>query len=146
MLHGLGDLIEPTHGRAIGVSEGHVFSVGEEVLHRLGVSPQELPLRSEILLDQFVNIIYSVNNHSLHRRSSLRSFPTRLYRTFARKRETGCHASVRVGSRSHHWLCLVPHIGCHVLQWDGLLGGISPAGLSSLQQHQRPPGEEVGGV
>ena len=32
-----------------------------------------------------------------------------LYRTFARKRETGHHASIRIGSRSHHWLCLVPH-------------------------------------
>jgi hypothetical protein len=51
MLHGLTDLIEPTHGRAIGVSEGHVFCVGEEVLHRLGVSSQELPLSSVILLD-----------------------------------------------------------------------------------------------
>src|SRR5215216_5315630 len=100
MLYGLGDLIPPTHGRAIGVSDGHVFSVGEEVLHRLGVSSQELPLRSIILLDQFVDIIYSGHNHSFHRRpSSLRSFPTGLYRTFARKRETGHHASVHVGSR-----------------------------------------------
>jgi hypothetical protein len=51
MLYGLGDLIPPTHGRTIGVSEGHVFCVGEEVLHRLGVALQELPLRSIILLD-----------------------------------------------------------------------------------------------
>src|SRR5215208_2114606 len=110
MLYGLGDLIPPTHGRAIGVSEGYVFSVGEEVLHRLGVAYQKLPLRSIILLDSFVNIIDSGHNHSVHRRpSSLGSFPTGLYRTFVRKRETGHHASVRVGSRSHHWLCLVPH-------------------------------------
>jgi len=51
MLYALGDLLPPPHGRAIGVSEGHVFSVGEDILHRLGVSSQELPLRSEILLD-----------------------------------------------------------------------------------------------
>jgi hypothetical protein len=51
MIHGLSDLLPPTHGRAIGVSEGHVFCVGEEVLNRLGVASQELPLRSEILLD-----------------------------------------------------------------------------------------------
>jgi hypothetical protein len=51
MIHGFGDLIEPTNGRAIGVSEGHVFCVGEVVLHRLGVASQELPLRSVILLD-----------------------------------------------------------------------------------------------
>src|SRR5919107_5140229 len=110
MLYALGDLIEPTHGRAIGVSEAHVFSVGEELLHRLGVSSQEFPLSSIISLDQFVSIIYSGHNHSFHPRSSLRSFPTGLYRAFARKQETGHHASfVRVGSRSHHWLCLVPH-------------------------------------
>src|SRR5215208_3239274 len=79
MLYGLGDLIPPTHGRAIGVSEGHVFSVGEEVLHRLGVAYQKLPLRSIILLDSFVNIIDSGHNHSVHRRpSSLCSFPTGL--------------------------------------------------------------------
>jgi len=51
MLYALGYLLSPTYGRAIGVGEGHVFSVGEEVLHRLGVSYQELPLRSVILLD-----------------------------------------------------------------------------------------------
>src|SRR5215218_6908346 len=79
MLYALGDLIPPTHGRALGASEAHVFCVGEELLHRVGVSSQELPLRSVILLDQFVNLIYSGHNHSLHPRySSLRSFPTRL--------------------------------------------------------------------
>jgi hypothetical protein len=41
MLYGLGNLIPPTHGRAIGVSEGHVSSTGEEVLHSLGVAFQE---------------------------------------------------------------------------------------------------------
>jgi hypothetical protein len=51
MLYGLIDLLPPTHGRAIGVSEGHIFSVGEEVLHRLGVASQELSLHSVILLD-----------------------------------------------------------------------------------------------
>src|SRR5918995_3549542 len=113
MLHGLRDLLPPTHGRAIGVSEGYVFSLGEEVLHRLGVASQELPLRSVILLDQFVDIIYSGHNHSFHGCSSsfLRSFPTRaLYRTSARKRENRPpRVRSRVGSRSHHWLCLVPH-------------------------------------
>ena len=92
--------------------------MGEEVLNRLGVPSQELPLRSEISLDQFVDIIfYSVHNHSfIESHSSLRSFPTRPYRAFAREWETGHHASVvRVGSRSHHWLCLVPPIGCHDL-------------------------------
>jgi hypothetical protein len=59
MLYALSNLIPPTHGRAIEVSDGHVFSTGEEVLHRLGVAIQELPLRSVILLDQFVDIIYS---------------------------------------------------------------------------------------
>src|ERR671911_1218323 len=45
-----------------------------------------------------------------------------LYRAFARKRETGHHASVvRVGSRSHHWLCLVPH-RVPRSSWGGLLG------------------------
>src|SRR5215216_7897749 len=123
MLYALGDLIPPTHRRAIGASDGHVFSVGEEVLHRLGVSSQELPLRSVILLDQFVNITYSGHNHSVHRRpSSLRSFPTRLYRTFARKRETGHHASVLASVAGRTTGSASSLIGCHVLQWDGLLG------------------------
>src|SRR5215207_3822308 len=111
MLYGLGDLLPPTHGRAIGVSEGHVLSTGEEVLHRLGVSIDELPLRSVILLDQFVNIIYSGHNHSFHGcSSSLRSFPTGL--CIEHSPENGNRpprVRSRVGSRSHHWLCLVPH-------------------------------------
>jgi hypothetical protein len=41
--HGLSDLIEPTHRRTIGVGEGHVFSVGEEVLHRLGFPLKNSP-------------------------------------------------------------------------------------------------------
>src|SRR5215213_3191318 len=124
MLYGLGDLLPPTHGRAIGVGEGHVFCVGEEVLHRLGVASQKLPLRSVILLDSFVDIIDSGHNLSFHRRSSssLCSSPTRLYRTFARKRETGHHASVLASVAGRTTGSASSLIGCHVLQWDGLLG------------------------
>src|SRR5688500_16578264 len=122
MLYGLGDLIEPTHGRAVGVGEGHVFSVGEEVLHRLGVSSQELPLRSEILLDQFVNFICSVNNHLFHRRpSSLRSSPLGC---IEHSPENGKPATTRpsfasVAGRTTGSASSL--IGCHVLQRDELL-------------------------
>jgi hypothetical protein len=42
MLYGLSNLIELTHRRAIGVSEGYVFFMGPQPLHRLGVSFDEL--------------------------------------------------------------------------------------------------------
>jgi hypothetical protein len=42
MLCDLSDPLSPTHGRAIGVSEGCVFSMREEILHRFGISFHEL--------------------------------------------------------------------------------------------------------
>jgi hypothetical protein len=42
MLYGLSNLFLPKHGRAIRVSEGCVFSMGEDVLHGLEVPFQEL--------------------------------------------------------------------------------------------------------
>jgi hypothetical protein len=45
MLDGLSNLIEPTHRRAPGVSEGYVFFMGPQLLHRLGVSFDELTRR-----------------------------------------------------------------------------------------------------
>src|SRR5215217_8658990 len=136
MLYGLGDLIPPTHRRTIEVSDGHVFPVGEEVLHRLGVSSQELPLRSVILLDQFVNIIYSGHNHSFHRRpSSLRSFPTGL--CIEHSPGNGKPATTRpftsVAGRTTGSASSL--IGCHVLQWDGLLG-LYPYWPFSMSQGQ----------
>jgi hypothetical protein len=44
-LHGLSNLLPPTHGRALGVSEGYVFSVAEQLLRWLGVSSHELSSR-----------------------------------------------------------------------------------------------------
>src|SRR5215207_7876927 len=41
MLRSRGNLIPPAHGRAEGVGEGYVFSVGEDPLRRLGVPFQE---------------------------------------------------------------------------------------------------------
>ncbi len=41
-----------------GVSEGHVVSVGEQLLHGLGVAFHELVQRLLILLDQSIDIIY----------------------------------------------------------------------------------------
>jgi hypothetical protein len=51
MLRSLSNLLPPTHGRAIGVGEAYIFSVGEELLHRLMVSFHELTYRLLILLD-----------------------------------------------------------------------------------------------
>ena len=41
-VRGLGNLIPPTHGRAIGVSEDYVLSTGPQLLQRLGVPFEEL--------------------------------------------------------------------------------------------------------
>ena len=41
-LLGLSNLLPTTHGRSKGVSEAYVFSMGEQGLHRLGVSFHEL--------------------------------------------------------------------------------------------------------
>jgi hypothetical protein len=51
MLYGLGGLL-PSAGRGTeGVSEGDVFSMGEQLLYRLGVAFDELLERQLILLD-----------------------------------------------------------------------------------------------
>jgi hypothetical protein len=57
-LHGLSNLLPPTHGRTLGVSEGYVVSMREQPLRRLGVSFDELTRRWVILLNYFVKIIY----------------------------------------------------------------------------------------
>ena len=57
-LHGLSNLLPPTHGRALGVSEGYVVSMGEQLFRRLGVSFDELICRYMILLNYFVNRTY----------------------------------------------------------------------------------------
>jgi hypothetical protein len=44
-LRDLSNLLPPPHGREKGVSEGYVFSTGEQPLHRLGVAFDDLPLR-----------------------------------------------------------------------------------------------------
>src|SRR5215216_2977279 len=44
-----------------------------------------------------------------------------LYRTLARKRETGHHASVLAWVAGRTTGSASSLIGCHVLQWDGLL-------------------------
>src|SRR5215212_3950293 len=44
-LHSRGSLLPSTYGRAKGVSEGYVVSMGEHLLHRLGVSFEELTQR-----------------------------------------------------------------------------------------------------
>jgi hypothetical protein len=58
VLGDLGDPLPPAHGRAIGVGEAHVISMGEEPLHKLGIPFHELAYRQLILLDQLVNFIY----------------------------------------------------------------------------------------
>jgi hypothetical protein len=58
MLHGLSNLLPSTRWRAIGVSEAYVFSMGEQLLCRLGVSFDELPLRKVKLFKYFLKIIY----------------------------------------------------------------------------------------
>src|SRR5215211_5096052 len=45
-----------------------------------------------------------------------------LYRTFARKRETGHHASVLASVAGRTTGSASSLIGCHDLQWGGLLG------------------------
>jgi hypothetical protein len=57
-LHGLSNLLPSTHGRAIGVSEGYVFLMGEHHLVGLRVHFNELGCRERIVLNYFVDIIY----------------------------------------------------------------------------------------
>src|SRR3712207_32595 len=45
MLRGLSNPIPSTHGRAKGVSEAYVILMGDQLVHRLGVSLEELTLR-----------------------------------------------------------------------------------------------------
>jgi hypothetical protein len=58
-LLGLSDLLPPAHGRPKGVSKGYVFSMGEKVLHRLGVAFHELIPRELKLFEYLVKIIYA---------------------------------------------------------------------------------------
>src|SRR5215217_4703272 len=58
-LQGLGDLLPPVHGREEGVGEGYVFPVGEHRLTGFGVAFYQLGSGELILVDQFVNIVYS---------------------------------------------------------------------------------------
>jgi hypothetical protein len=52
MLQSRSNLLPSTRGRSyLGVSEGHVVSMGEQRLHRLGVSFEELIQGSVILLE-----------------------------------------------------------------------------------------------
>src|SRR5215207_4039395 len=44
-IDGLINLHPPTHGRAKGVSEGYIFLMGEDLLHRLGVAFHECTQR-----------------------------------------------------------------------------------------------------
>jgi hypothetical protein len=55
---GLGNLLPPTHGRAIGVGEARVFSVGEEILHGLRVPFHEIVQRQLIDLDELIDLAY----------------------------------------------------------------------------------------
>jgi hypothetical protein len=57
-LYGLSNLLPPTRGRAKGVSEGYVISMGEQILHRFRVSFHELIQRQMILLNKLVYIVY----------------------------------------------------------------------------------------
>jgi hypothetical protein len=45
-------------GRAKRVSQGYISSMGEQLLHRLGVPFHELTKRQVILLDQLVDIVH----------------------------------------------------------------------------------------
>jgi hypothetical protein len=56
---GLSDLLPSTRGRAEGVGEGYVFSVGEKLLYRLWVPFHELIARLLELFQHSVEIIYS---------------------------------------------------------------------------------------
>jgi hypothetical protein len=57
-LHSGSNLIPSMRGRAKGVIEGYVVSMGVQPLHRLGVPFDELPLREVKLLNYLVKIIY----------------------------------------------------------------------------------------
>jgi hypothetical protein len=57
-LLGLSDLLPSPRGRAEGIGEGYVFSVGEELLHRLWISFDELLARLLELFEYSVEIIY----------------------------------------------------------------------------------------
>lgn len=59
--HGLRNLLPSTRDPATGIGEAHVVSMGEQVLHGLGVPFHELTQRQLILLDQFVYIIYGTH-------------------------------------------------------------------------------------
>jgi hypothetical protein len=65
VLGDLGDPLPPAHGRAIGVGEAHVVSMGEEPLYRLGIPFHELAYRQLILLDQVVYFVYSTHSDIL---------------------------------------------------------------------------------
>jgi hypothetical protein len=58
-LLGRSDLLPSAHGRAKGVSKGYVFTMGEELLHRLWVPFDELVARLLELFEYSVKIIYS---------------------------------------------------------------------------------------
>src|SRR5829696_9179398 len=55
----MSNLLPPMRGRAKGVSQAYVFSMGEQLLHRFGVPFHELTKRLLILLDQLIDIVYS---------------------------------------------------------------------------------------
>jgi hypothetical protein len=57
-LMGLSDLLSSTRGRAEGVGEGYIFSVGEQFLHGLGVLFYELLARLLELFEYSVEIFY----------------------------------------------------------------------------------------
>src|SRR3954465_8074528 len=57
-LLGLCDLIPPACGRAEGVGEGHVISMGEEILQGLWVPLHELVTRSLESFEYLVEIVY----------------------------------------------------------------------------------------
>jgi len=61
LLHDLSNLFPPTHRRAIGISEGYIFPMGEHQLGGLRVPFHELGGCEAILLDFSVKIIYSTH-------------------------------------------------------------------------------------
>lgn len=60
-LNGLRNLLPSTRDPATGIGEAHVVSMGEQLLHRLGVPFHELTQRQLVLLDQLVYINYSTH-------------------------------------------------------------------------------------
>src|SRR5687768_12992183 len=58
MLDGGTNLLPSMRWRAKGISQGYVFSVGEQLLHGFGVSFHEHVQRLLILVDQLINIVY----------------------------------------------------------------------------------------